>query len=364
VCPGNNSEVVARWMKTRKDWEEIPYYSTLFNFKWQPISRGILFDLLSANGRKQLVNHFKCHPDISTKNGLFDSLKDYWESYLFEYIPMTFVLWPSSSTYKNNMELFKSVFDLLQSSENASNEEINAKLQSLSYSKGKAKKLNPTLFLPATHFWGRNLWFLKCTHYNRGKGIYVFDSFEKLVELMNEIDKGMEEEGSKVKSETFVVQKYVERPLLFEGRKFDVRVWVLVTQKLKVYFFREGYIRTSSSAFSLNPSTLTSPYIHLTNNAIQISSPEYSKFEDGNQLSFSSLEAYLSTFPYFSSSIDEIINDMKKLIILTFLSSRQKFLNSENKNSWFEIFGFDFIIDENGKSWLIEVSFQVILVKH
>lgn len=53
IYSGNNSEVIARCMKKRKDWEELPSYSTIFNFKWQQISKGIMFDLLSSGGRKQ-----------------------------------------------------------------------------------------------------------------------------------------------------------------------------------------------------------------------------------------------------------------------------------------------------------------------
>ena len=36
----------------------------------------------------------------------------------------------------------------------------------------------------------------------------------------------------------FVVQKYVESPLLISKRKFDIRVWVLISHEMKVYFFR------------------------------------------------------------------------------------------------------------------------------
>lgn len=49
-----------------------------------------------------------------------------------------------------------------------------------------------------------------------------------------------------IRSNSFVIQKYMEKPLLFSGRKFDIRMWVLVTHELKIYLFKEGYLRTSS----------------------------------------------------------------------------------------------------------------------
>lgn len=48
-----------------------------------------------------------------------------------------------------------------------------------------------------------------------------------------------------IQSTQFIVQKYIESPLLINGRKFDIRVWVLVTHNLECFFFKEGYIRTS-----------------------------------------------------------------------------------------------------------------------
>ena len=45
-----------------------------------------------------------------------------------------------------------------------------------------------------------------------------------------------------------------------------MRVWVLLTQDMDVYIFKEGYIRTSSQAYT--PDDIDNPFIHLTNNAI------------------------------------------------------------------------------------------------
>jgi hypothetical protein len=47
----------------------------------------------------------------------------------------------------------------------------------------------------------------------------------------------------------FVIQKYIESPMLFKGRKFDIRMWVLLTHDQKLYLFRDGYLRTSSAAY-------------------------------------------------------------------------------------------------------------------
>jgi tubulin--tyrosine ligase/tubulin polyglutamylase TTLL9 len=51
----------------------------------------------------------------------------------------------------------------------------------------------------------------------------------------------------------FVLQKYLENPLLYNGRKFDFRVWVMMDHFQNLYFFREGYLRLSCEQFDLQP---------------------------------------------------------------------------------------------------------------
>jgi hypothetical protein len=74
--------------------------------------------------------------------------------------------------------------------------------------------------------------------------------------------------GYKIKHNTFIIQKYIEKPLLLYGRKFDIRVWVLLNQDCDVFMFKEGYLRTSSSEFKINLKNVDDQYVHLTNNAV------------------------------------------------------------------------------------------------
>ena len=55
-----------------------------------------------------------------------------------------------------------------------------------------------------------------------------------------------------IKNTSFIVQKYIEAPLLFKRRKFDIRIWALISHDMKFYLFKEAYGRTSSEEYDLS----------------------------------------------------------------------------------------------------------------
>lgn len=163
-----------------------------------------------------------------------------------------------------------------------------------------------------------------------------------------------------MRSEVFVLQKYLERPLLIDGRKFDIRLWVMINmcnlQDQRCYMFSEGYIRTSSQKFTLSDDSIAKPFVHLTNNAVQQYEANYGKLEEGNTLSFAQASEMVSRTGKMVDFYEILNGAIQDIIIMTLKSVDLGKLNPAGKKHQFEILGYDFMIDENLQPWLIEVN--------
>lgn len=191
------------------------------------------------------------------------------------------------------------------------------------------------------------MWLVKPASANQGKGIQVF-------RMMRDINDYIYRSNSQTKS--WVVQKYVEKPFLFNGRKFDVRVWAIVTEDFRIYFYKPGYLRTSSAEYNTKSKDTA---VHLTNHCLQIKTEDYAAHEEGNILSYEQLQAYFDEhYPQHNYNVEEMmIPRIKDIIIDTFMSVRRK-MNPGNRPNIFELFGFDFLLDEDLRVWLIECNFN------
>ena len=154
---------------------------------------------------------------------------------------------------------------------------------------------------------------------------------------------------------TFIIQKYIEKPFLIHKRKFDIRLYTLVTSIngiMQCYFYKEGYLRTASKEY--NAKNLDK-FIHLTNDAIQKYSEDYGKFENGNKLSYFDFQRYLDSKNIKKNFYEEILPEIKKIVKDTVMASFKR-MDCKRRSHSFEIFGYDFLLDSELKPWLLEVN--------
>ena len=132
-------------------------------------------------------------------------------------------------------------------------------------------------------------------------------------------------------------------------------MWSVALSNQDFYFCDLGYIRTSSSEYNLNRGD---EYVHLTNNCLQMRDEKnYGKHEQGNVVSFQDFQKYLDD-EYGQYNLDfnrDFLDRMKDLAIDCYLSAKST-MNPSKRRNCFELFGFDFMIDEDFRIWLIEVN--------
>jgi len=166
------------------------------------------------------------------------------------------------------------------------------------------------------------------------------------------------EDSTAGRRRTCIVQKYIHNPLLIHRRKFDIRTFVLLTSingNVKMYIYDEGYLRTSCREYSIN--NLNNKLVHLTNDAVQKRAEEYGKFEPGNKLSYNEFQQFIDkTYPDLNVCFErDILPQMNKMTTDIFRACHGK-LDPKRRLHCMEVFGLDFMIDDEFKPYLIEVN--------
>jgi tubulin polyglutamylase TTLL5 len=144
------------------------------------------------------------------------------------------------------------------------------------------------------------IWIMKPVSSSRGRGISLVDSLSEI--RANPLSVAPSHVPLSHAVPSLVVQRYIMRPLLVEGHKFDLRLYVVVTHinPLEVYLYREGFARFSKFPFSSSTSTLSDRFIHLTNSSVQKDHPSALPFRDDqadgdSKISLASLKRRLAS---------------------------------------------------------------------
>lgn len=81
------------------------------------------------------------------------------------------------------------------------------------------------------------------------------------------------------KRKGWVASKYIHKPHLIAGYKYDLRIYVLVTSfdPLRVYMYDEGLVRFATEKYTTKKGDLKKRYVHLTNYSVNKKSTNFKK---------------------------------------------------------------------------------------
>jgi len=174
------------------------------------------------------------------------------------------------------------------------------------------------------------IWILKPALLNNGQQIKIFQNLDEL-ELHYSTNNRLGGEH--------VLQEYLLHSHLLKEHKYSIRLFVVLTNDAGIYLYHHGYFNVAKQPYSINnfkllDSHITNEHLHEHEaNVIQIPTDRF------------------DFFPEIYQQIKIILNKLMQGLQQMHAPAFQK-----EKRRKLAIFGFDFLMDENKKVWLIEAN--------
>ncbi|CAF0873151.1 unnamed protein product [Rotaria sp. Silwood1] len=274
----------------------------------------ISMDIVSALKPYQKVNHFPTMSEISRKDLLarnFDKLSRLLPNE-YNFTPRTWILPNEYNTW-------------------------------YSYASSKSKKDQST-------------YILKPNNGAMGHGIQVFCDYERIQSIDN-----------------YIIQEYIREPYLIDGYKFDLRIYALLTScdPLRVFIFNNGLVRMSTEKYETpNRKNASHLFMHLTNYSVNKYNVDYeistSNTDTENTGSKRSLKFLFEYLRKQNQDANTLWRDIQNIVIKTvFLAQPHLFAayrmcrpgaSPASESVCFELLGFDILVDQNLKPWVLEVN--------
>jgi len=129
-------------------------------------------------------------------------------------------------------------------------------------------------------------------------------------------------------------------------------VLVVAMEPLRVYVYKEGLVRLATQKYSMEH---TAKHAHLTNFSLNKNTSEFRAAKDmtdtsGFKQSFAALERHLQGMGH---DTEKVFRDIHAVCLKTVIASHH---HCTPHNSCFQLLGFDVMLDNKLKPWVIEVN--------
>ena len=241
------------------------------------------------------------------------------------------------------------------------------------------------------------LWIVKPVNLSRGRGIHLLRGESEF--------KYLYKKSTQLTVPQYLISKYIDRPHLLNNKKYDLRIYVLVASfaPLRIYLYNNGLVRFATEDYKRGD--LDNVFIHLTNYSINKNNLKYKSNQnlknqqcelfpreetegteaegglegeilddemgeenengdenipddDSNKWSLIEYRNYFKKIGK-GNIMDMIWSQIEAIVIKTIISVSTEFYKNifpSKINNSFELYGFDILIDEKFRAWLIEVN--------
>ncbi|XP_035464401.1 tubulin polyglutamylase TTLL11 isoform X2 [Scophthalmus maximus] len=164
-----------------------------------------------------------------------------------------------------------------------------------------------------------------------------------------------------------VVQEYIQKPLLIDKLKFDIRLYVLIKslEPLEIYIAKEGLTRFCTEPYQEpNQKNMSHVYMHLTNYSLNIHSGNFVHSDSQSTGSKRTLSSVLYRLAAKGVDIKRVWSDIIALVIKTVIAVvpelkvyyQADIPPGKPGPTCFQILGFDILLMKNLKPVLLEVN--------
>ncbi|AYU77616.1 tubulin tyrosine ligase, putative [Leishmania donovani] len=152
---------------------------------------------------------------------------------------------------------------------------------------------------------------------------------------------------------SYIISRYISNPLLIGGKKFDLRLYVLVTsyKPLVAYLHEDGFARFCATRYAGSSLAQEDLGSHLTNVALQKGDEHYNT-SHGGKWSFQNLFLYVQK-GYGPYTAEGMIKNIQFLIYHSLKAVEPVMFNDKHS---YELYGYDILIDDHINPHLIEVN--------
>jgi len=299
------------------------------NIIWKLMNYNKMKELIREINYNQKYNHFPCTFQLGRKDNLYKHIKYFKRLFpdLYNFIPSTYIIPSDGKKFENDF-----------------------------------KKIR------------KAIWIVKPVNLSRGRGVHILKGESEFRFLLKK--------SINLNISQFLISRYIDNPHLINKKKYDLRIYVLITSfsPLRIYLYNNGLVRFATEDYKKGD--FDNIFIHLTNYSINknnlkykpnqnfdfsknINEDENNDINDDNEIDDDSSKWSLIEYRHFFQKMDKkqvmdsIWKQIEDIIIKTVLSVSEDYYQeiSINKmNSLFELYGFDIMIDENFRVWLIEVN--------